>query len=84
MVNISWCGGGKMSKKYLVKFSISSDSTTVPVGLVKPDGKGDARYEVYKVADEAWVRKKFHKDINLDNMELNDKWEIQLFGDEDE
>lgn len=72
-----------MSKKYLVKFSVSSDSTIVPVGLVKPDIKGDARFEIYQVADEAWVRKNFHKDINLDHMELNDKWEIRLFGGEE-
>lgn len=71
-----------MSKKYLVKFSFSSDSTMVPVGLVKPTLTGDARFELYKVADEAWVRKAFNKDINLDNMELNDKWRIQLFGGE--
>jgi hypothetical protein len=73
-----------MSKKYLVKFSFSSDSTMVPVGLVRPNLTGDARIELYKVADEAWVRKTFHKDIDLDGMELNDKWEIQLFGDKDE
>lgn len=72
-----------MSKKYLVKFSFSSDSTMVPVGLVRPNLTGDARYDVYKVADEAWVRKNFHKDIYLDGMELNDKWEVQLFGDEE-
>ena len=69
-----------MSKKYLVKFSFSSDSTMVPVGLVRPNLTGDARFEIYKVADEAWVRKAFNKDIYLDGMELNDKWEIQLFG----
>lgn len=69
-----------MSKKYLVRFSFSSDSTMIPMGLVRPDLKGDARFEIYKVADEAWVRKNFPKDINLDRMELNDKWEIQLFG----
>lgn len=69
-----------MSKKYLVKFSFSSNSTMVPLGLVKPNETGDARIEIYKVADEAWVRKNFHKDIDLDNMELNDKWETQLFG----
>lgn len=72
-----------MSKKYLVKFSFSSDSTMVPVGLVRPNLTGGARFEVYKVADEAWVRKNFNKDINLDGMELNDKWEIQLFGGEE-
>lgn len=72
-----------MSKKYLVKFSFSSDSTMVPVGLVKPNMLGDARIEIYKVADEAWVRKNFRKDLNLDNMELNDKWKTQLFGDEE-
>lgn len=72
-----------MSKKYLVKFSFSSDSTMVPVGLVKPNSTGDARIEIYKVADEAWVRKNFHKDINLDHMELNNKWEVQLFGGEE-
>lgn len=72
-----------MSKKYLVKFSFSSDSTMVPVGLVRPSITGDARFEVYKVADEAWLRKNFHEDISLDNMELNDKWEIQLFGGEE-
>jgi hypothetical protein len=55
----------------------------VPVGLVRPNNLGDARFEVYKVADEAWVRKNFDKDTNLDNMELNDKWEIQLFGGEE-
>ena len=71
-----------MSKKYLVKFNFSSDSTMVPTELIKPNMTGDARFEVYKVADEAWVRKNFNKDINLDNMELNDKWEIQLFGGE--
>ena len=71
-----------MSKKYLVKFSVSSDSTMVPVGLVRPTLTGDARFEIYKVADEAWVRKAFNKDINLDRMELNDKWETQLFGGE--
>lgn len=69
-----------MSKKYLVKFSFSSNSTMVPVGLVKPDINGDARIEIYKVADEEWVRKNFHKDINLEKMELNDKWKTQLFG----
>lgn len=69
-----------MSKKYLVKFSFSSDSTIIPVGLVRPDIKGDAHFEVYKVADEAWVRKTFPKNICLDKMELNDKWETQLFG----
>lgn len=72
-----------MSKKYLVKFSLSSESTMVPVGLVRPNVTGDARFEVYKVADEAWVRKNFNKDINLDRMELNDKWECQLFGGEE-
>lgn len=72
-----------MNKKYLVKFVISSDSTMVPVGLVRPTLTGDARFEVYKVADEAWVRKNFNKDINLDKMELNDKWKIQLFGGEE-
>lgn len=72
-----------MSKKYLVKFSFSSDSTMVPVGIVRPTLTGDARFEVYKVADEAWVRKNFNKDINLDRMELNDKWEVQLFGGEE-
>lgn len=72
-----------MSKKYLVKFSVSSNSTMVPVGLVRPSITGDARFEVYKVADEAWVRKNFNKDINLDGMELNDKWKIQLFGGEE-
>lgn len=71
-----------MSKKYLVKFSFSSDSTMVPVGLVRPNKTGDARFDVYKVADEAWVRKNFCEDIYLDDMELNDKWEIQLFGGE--
>ena len=75
--------GGKMSKKYLVKFSFSSNSTMVPVGLVRPNLTGDARFEVYKVADEAWVRENFNKDIYLDGMELNDKWEIQLFGGEE-
>ena len=54
----------------------------VPVGLVRPDIQGDAQFEIYKVADEAWVRKNFHEDINLDYMELNDKWEVQLFGEE--
>lgn len=73
-----------MSKRYLVKFSISSDSTMIPVELVKPDTNGDAKFEVYKVADEAWVRKNFHKDINLEKMELNDKWKTQLFGGEDD
>lgn len=72
-----------MSKKYLVKFSFSSDSTMVPVGLVRPNITGDARFEVYKVADEAWVRKNFREDISLDGMELNDKWECQLFGGEE-
>lgn len=72
-----------MNKKYLVKFTVSSDSTIVPVGLVRPTFTGDARFEVYKVADEAWVRKNFNKDINLDKMELNDKWETQLFGGEE-
>lgn len=72
-----------MSKKYLVKFTFSSDSTMVPVGLVKPDTNGDAQIEIYKVADEAWVRKNFHKDIDLEKMELNDKWETQLFGGEE-
>lgn len=72
-----------MSKKYLVKFTVSSDSTMVPVGLVRPTMTGDARFEVYKVADEAWVRKNFNKDIYLDKMELNDKWKIQLFGDKE-
>ena len=72
-----------MSKKYLVKFSVSSDSNIIPVGLVKPDMKGDARFEIYQVADEAWVRKHFHKDTYLDHMELNDKWEVQLFGDKE-
>ena len=72
-----------MSKKYLVKFAFSSDSTMVPVGLVKPDINGDAQIEIYKVADEAWVKKNFHKDIDLEKMELNDKWETQLFGDEE-
>ena len=72
-----------MSKKYLVKFSFSSDSTIVPIGLVRPNLTGDARFEVYKVADEAWVRKNFHKDINLERMELNDKWVTQLFGGEE-
>lgn len=72
-----------MSKKYLVKFSISSDSSMVPVGIVRPNLTGDARFEIYKVADEAWVRKNFNKDICLDDMELNDKWIIQLFGDEE-
>lgn len=72
-----------MSKKYLVKFSFSSDSTMTPVGLVKPSLTGDAQFEVYKVADEAWVRKNFHEDIDLDDMELNDKWKIQLFGDKE-
>lgn len=72
-----------MSKKYLVKFSFSSDSTMVPVGLVRPTITGDARFEIYQVADEAWVRKNFHKDINLKDMELNDKWECQLFGGEE-
>ena len=43
----------------------------------------DARFEIYQVADEAWVRKNFHKDIDLDRMELNDKWNIQLFGDKE-
>lgn len=71
------------NKRYLVKFSLSSDSTIVPVGLVKPTLTGDAHFEIYKVADEAWVRKNFNKDINLDHMELNDKWKIQLFGDEE-
>lgn len=69
-----------MSKKYLVRFSFSSDSTMAPVGLVRPDFKGDARFDVYRVADEAWVRENFDKDIDLDRMELNDKWETQLFG----
>ena len=72
-----------MSKKYLVKFSFSSDNTMTPVGLVRPNLTGDARCEVYKVADEAWVRNNFDKDICLDGMELNDKWEIQLFGGEE-
>lgn len=72
-----------MSKKYLIKFSVSSDSTIIPVGLVRPDINGDARFEIYQVADEDWVRKNFHKDINLDRMELNDKWKIQLFGDKE-
>ena len=72
-----------MSKNYLVKFSFSSDSTMVPVGLVRPNINGDARIEIYKVADETWVRKNFNKDISLDGMELNDKWECQLFGDEE-
>ena len=72
-----------MSKKYLVKFSFSSDSTMVPVGLVRPNLTGDTRFEIYKVADEAWVRKNLNKDIYLDGMELNDKWEIQLFGGEE-
>lgn len=72
-----------MSKKYLVKFSFSSNSTMVPVGLVKPDIHGDAQIEIYKVADEAWVRKNFHKDINLEKMELNNKWKTQLFGGKD-
>lgn len=72
-----------MSKKYLVKFSFSSDSHMVVRGLVRPTLTGDARFEVYKVADEAWVRKNFHKDINLEKMELNDKWKTQLFGDEE-
>lgn len=69
-----------MSKKYLVKFSFSSNSTMVPVGLVRPNLTGDARFEIYKVADETWVRENFNKDIYLDGMELNDKWETQLFG----
>lgn len=72
-----------MNKKYLVKFSVSSDSTMVPVGLVRPSITGDARFEIYKVADEAWVRENFNKDINLDHMELNDKWVCQLFGGEE-
>ena len=72
-----------MNKKYLVKFSFSSDSTMVPVGLVRPNLLGDARFEIYQVADEAWVRKNFNKDTNLDGMELNDKWETQLFGVEE-
>ena len=72
-----------MSKKYLVKFSFPSNSTIATVGLVKPTLTGDARCDVYKVADEAWVRKNFHKDICLDDMELNDKWEVQLFGGEE-
>lgn len=70
-----------MSKKYLVKFSFSSDSTIAPVGLVRPNMVGDAQIEIYKVADEAWVRKNLPKNINLDHMELNDKWECQLFGE---
>ena len=72
-----------MSKKYLVKFSFSSDSTMTPVGLVKPNLTGDARFEVYKVVDEAWVRNNVNKEICLDGMELNDKWKIQLFGGEE-
>ena len=72
-----------MSKNYLVKFSFSSDSTMVPVGLVRPNINGDARIEIYKVADEAWERKNFRKDISLDGMELNDKWKCQLFGGEE-
>lgn len=72
-----------MSKKYLVKFSVSSNSTIVPVGLVKPTITGDARFDIYKVADEAWVRKNLNKDIDLDEMELNDKWKVELLGGEE-
>lgn len=69
-------------KRYLVRFSFNSEEEVkTMVSLVAPNAFGDAGLEVYAVADEAWVRQNMGENLDLRNMALNDKWVVQLKGD---
>lgn len=69
-------------KKYLVKFSFNSEEEAKTiVSLVAPNMLGDAGFEVYAVADEAWVKQNMGENLDLENKALNDKWAVQLEGD---
>ena len=67
---------------YLVRFELSSkDGTMMFANVVKPDECGDVAFQVYEVADKAWLDE--HNLFLGDNYEayqLNNKWEVGLKG----
>ena len=68
---------------YLVRFELSSkDGAMMFTNVIKPDELGDAAFQVYKVADKAWLDEhSLFLGDSYEDYQLNGKWEVELKGE---